>query len=185
MGKVVLASSSPRRRELLKDIFEDFSVVSPQGEEKYSCKRWGEIVKELSRLKARSVEKDYPDDLIIAADTIVVCGGKILGKPTDTNDALQMLETLSGNTHTVYSGVSLLQRGVCDSFYDKAQVTFRKLSGSEIENYVLKFKPLDKAGAYGIQETDFAKKVKGSFSCVVGLPMEILKEKLKKRGQEE
>lgn len=184
MDKVVLASSSPRRRELLKDIFENFEVVSPKAEEKYTCKRWGEIVQELARLKAESVKNHYHDALIIGADTIVVNGGKMLGKPKDVLEAAHMLKALSANTHAVYSGVCILSKGKCKSFYDKALVTFRQLSNDDIKNYVAAAMPLDKAGAYGIQETDFAIKVKGSYSCVIGLPLEMLKDKLKKMAEE-
>ncbi len=179
-----MASSSPRRKELLKDIFQNFETVSPKVEERFTYKRWGEIVKQLARLKAESVKDCYQGALIIAADTIVVSRGKMLGKPKDEIEAIEMLKDLSGSIHSVYSGVCIIYKDRRENFYDKAQVTFRKLSKEDIQNYVASEMPLDKAGAYGIQETDFAKKVKGSYSCVVGLPLEMLKEKLKKIAEE-
>lgn len=182
---VILASASPRRRELLRLLFDDFEIIAPRGEENADCRKPEDYVMELSRKKAveaagRIQEKEA---LILGADTVVVSKdgrGKdmILGKPEDERDAAKMLEALSGKTHRVVTGVTLLypgtQRGpVSRSFYEETAVTFAAMTEQEIAGYVATKEPMDKAGAYGIQggASKFITSIQGDFFNVVGLPV--------------
>ncbi len=171
----ILASGSPRRKELLGQIIKDFEIIVPNVDENLDIKNPEKLVLELSKLKANSINK-Y--GIIISADTIVVKDDKILGKPKSYNDAFNMLKSLSGDIHYVYTGVCIKDENKLDNFVVKTKIHFRKLSDNEIEKYINEKRPYDKAGSYGIQETDFCIKIEGSYTNVVGLPIEILKEKL-------
>jgi septum formation protein len=175
--RIVLASASPRRRNLLKQIGMQFSVDEsnvPEDTAGYASPR--EIVLDLSRKKAVEVASRYDEALVIGADTIVVLDGEVLGKPVDAPDAARMLRLLSGRTHDVYTGFCIIEkpggRSVRD--FEKTSVTFRELGGEEIDAYVRSGSPLDKAGAYGIQDdfgAIFVERIDGCFYTVVGFPL--------------
>lgn len=183
--KIYLASKSPRRRELLAGMGVDFEILSTDVEESYdSSLTPAEVVQYLSKLKLSTLNMaDYPANTIfIACDTIVVIDGQVIGKPHDNAEAVAMVRALSGRTHTVYSGLTVAtpQRALVD--YRATEVTFEKLSEEEIEYYVSTYKPLDKAGAYGVQEWIGCvgiKTIEGSFYNVMGLPTRLLWEMLK------
>ena len=183
-NKIVLASASPRRRELLKKITPDFTVRVSGAEEKTEeglkpC----EIVISLARQKAAAVEI-ADGETIIAADTLVAINDTVLGKPRDAQDAKRMLTLLSGKTHFVYTGVCIRTGKGSRSFYEETAVTFRELSEKEIDDYIATGEPVDKAGAYGIQGEGGAlvKSINGDFDNVVGLPVEALEKALEDDG---
>lgn len=173
--KIILASASPRRRELLGTIgIKDFIVCPAKGKELApESLSPDELVKYLSREKAREVAALYPDDLIIAADTIVWAKGRVLGKPRDEADAFNMLRLLSGDIHEVHTGITLIKGGteLCEA--ECTKVSFRELSDSEINAYIASGEPMDKAGAYGIQglASLMVSKIEGEYFTVVGLPL--------------
>lgn len=184
--KIILASASPRRRELLSQIGWEFSVQVSQVEEIITKIHPGEIVEELSGLKAGAVfSRTEGDVLVIGADTVVAHKGQILGKPIDAADAVRMLESLQNDTHQVYTGVTLCMRreGVetVRSFYESTEVDFYPMSREEIEWYVNTGEPMDKAGAYGIQGLAgrFVKQIRGDYNNVVGLPVAGLYQEVK------
>ena len=175
---VILASKSPRRKELCSNLFGDINIKTANVEENYTSVKPSSIVMELSKKKAAPIEgKD--DDLIIAADTIVYFRGEVLGKPKDDFDAFRMLSELSNHTHQVYSGVTLKYGKKTLTFYDKSEVTFKKLTKDEILDYIKTGSPKDKAGAYGIQDKWLIKSYKGSYNNILGLPTEKLLLKVK------
>lgn len=170
---VILASQSPRRRELLGLFPFSFTVkVADIDETMEPAGDPAAEVAKVSRRKAMAVERQS-DDVVIAADTIVVSRGKILGKPTDEADAFRMLEALSGHTHQVMTGLSVLRGDRCISCTEVTQVTFRSLSAGEIRRYIATKEPMDKAGSYGIQGGAglFVEKIEGDYYNVVGLPV--------------
>ena len=181
IGRLVLASSSPRRRELLADAGYQFEVVSPPMDEPDELIHKlppAQQAESLSYFKARSVADLHPDGLVLGADTVVAVGGQVLGKPTDADDARRMLRTLSSTRHCVITGVTLLgpqrQRLIAS---EVTYVTMRPMSEQDIEDYIASGEWEGKAGAYAIQETAqdrFVLKVEGSYSNVVGLPMELV-----------
>jgi septum formation protein len=178
---VILASSSPRRAELLKRIFRDFTICIPDIDENVADATSPEnLVMELAKRKARAVFVKHPECLVIGADTEVFLEGVRFGKPYDKEDAVRMLRALSGKTHQVYTGVVFCWRGGEDVFCEVSDVTFRELSDEEIEEYVCTGEPLDKAGAYGIQAGGgtFIEKIRGDKNTVVGLPLKRLKNRL-------
>lgn len=183
MRKIILASASPRRQELLKDIVSDFDVVVsdvqeivPKGVGVYDTPKF------LALLKARHVAKAYPDSIVIGSDTVVVVDDKVLNKPSDENDAVTMLKSLSGRKHKVITGCALVCGEREHSFYVTTEVEFYELTDKEILDYVATKDPLDKAGAYGIQSggKTLVKAIYGDFYNVVGLPVGILKRELEK-----
>ncbi len=177
MTKLILASASPRRQELLKNIGLDFEVIPSTVDEHINDKLTPEeIVLELSALKANDIaSKVGQDAIVIGADTIVVYQNKILGKPVDVEDAFNMLRMLSGQVHHVLTGFTLIRTK--DAFtvkdYQKTLVKFRALSDGEIKEYIQTGEPLDKAGAYGIQKIGslIVEKIEGDYFNVVGLPL--------------
>ena len=171
---VVLASASPRRRELLQTAGVEFTVrVSDADEHIEPDTPPHEAVMSLARQKALAVAQTCPDDLVIGADTVVVYGGTILGKPADAADAARMLRMLSGKTHTVYTGVCLARAGKAETFFEQTQVTFYPLTQQEIDAYIATGEPMDKAGAYGIQGRGctLVERISGDYFNVVGLPV--------------
>ncbi|MDP4087634.1 MAG: Maf-like protein [Bacillota bacterium] len=187
--KIILASASERRIELLKRVVEDFSViVSNFDEESVEFKGdFGSYVNELSKGKAFAAAYQADEEAyIIACDTIVACDGKVLGKPKDRDDAIEMLKMLSGKSHEVYSGVTVLCCGSGDfeSDFVRTEVRFSKLSEEEISKYVDTGEPMDKAGAYGIQGYGgvFVEGICGCYYSVVGLPINRLKYILRDMG---
>lgn len=178
---IILASQSPRRYELMKLTGFEFVVKPSEADENISEKLSPEeTVKVLSMRKALVLKND--DDIIIGADTVVAIDGEILGKPKDKEEAFCMLKKLSGRTHSVFTGVTVLKNNKSETFFEETKVTFYDISDEEIKNYVETKEPLDKAGAYGIQEKGglFVKKIDGDFNNVVGLPMSRLFRVLKK-----
>ncbi len=182
--KVKLASNSPRRRELLSGLGIDYEVkVLPDIEETYPASLQGEeIPVYIAREKAAAYRKDMEaDELIITADTIVYIDGEVLGKPKDEADACRMLGKLSGRTHQVITGVCLTTVGFQKAFASVTEVTFASLSEEEIRYYVSRYRPFDKAGAYGVQEWIgyvAVTGIRGSFYNVMGLPVQRLYQEL-------
>ena len=176
--RVVLASNSPRRKELLAEILPNFEIIPSFAPEITTEKEPRKVVMELAEHKATDVWNKNRDALVIGCDTVVNLDGKVLGKPQDALDATNMLNCLSGKTHFVHTGVCVLWKDEKRAFCETTAVTFRQLSQKEIANYVSCGAPMDKAGAYGIQECDFVSEFCGSYNNVMGLPTEQLKKVL-------
>ena len=172
---IILASGSPRRKQLLEMLGLEFQVIPAKGEEVIPHGAGpDEAVQALSAQKAASVAAERPaEDVIIAADTIVWYNGAILGKPRDEQEAARMLSSLSGNTHTVYTGVTVRKGDTVVTGAEETQVRFRKLSGREIDAYIATGEPMDKAGSYGIQGYGamFVSHLEGDYFSVMGLPL--------------
>lgn len=182
---VVLASNSPRRKELLKRLGIPFKVRTLFGiDESYPDTLRGEdIVRYISRNKANAYRTSMaPNELLITADTIVYLGGQVMGKPRSAEDAKAMLHLLSGNVHQVITGVTIVAGERMDNFAVTSQVKFADITDEEIDFYVDNYLPFDKAGAYGIQEwigLVAVEEIKGSYFNVVGLPVQRLYQRLK------
>jgi septum formation protein len=178
---LILASLSPRRRELLGLITPDFITVDPAVEESLPADTSPrDAVRLLALRKAAQVARDYPEDTVIGADTVVVLGDRLLGKPQDAVDAVAMLSALSGRGHRVYTGVAIV-RGKEEIVFDEVTtVHFRELTAEEIAAYVASGEPLDKAGAYGIQGRAalFISGIVGDYYNVMGLPVCALAQKM-------
>ena len=186
--KFILASSSPRRQMLLKRLNISFDIMPPDidetiiipdgNPEKYCI--------DLAKLKANDISPHYPNKVIIGADTIVVIGDEILCKPENKTSAKYMLNKLNNSIHQVYTGVSIIwdENKIYHSFAEITSVTFRNLKDEEIDYYIQSFPPLDKAGAYGIQDWSaiFVKEIKGCYDNVVGFPISRFYQELKKIG---
>ncbi|MEC2076784.1 Maf family protein [Metabacillus fastidiosus] len=172
--RLILASGSPRRRELLENLRIPFSVVVSEIEEIIDPKLSpAETVMSLALQKAEAVAENYQDAYVMGADTVVVLDDQILGKPKDEADAVNMLKKLSGKTHDVFTGVALVHGTENHLFYERTKVTFWDLSEQEIYEYAATKEPLDKAGAYGIQGFGslLVKEIHGDYFSVVGLPV--------------
>ena len=184
--KIILASASPRRRELFSLICSDFCVeVSDVDESSVSEKTPAELCMALSRLKAEDVASRHPDSCVIGADTIVCVDETVLGTPADRDDAFRMLSMLSGRSHHVLTGICVCYEGkTVSNTYCDTEVFFKPLSPSEIDRYISSGDPFDKAGAYGIQNgaARFCEKINGDFFNVVGLPVNLLYETLTGSG---
>ena len=182
--RLILASSSPRRRHLLAEAGFDFEVVPPATEEPLELAAGlppAQQAEALAYFKARSVAGDHPQAFVLGADTVVAVGGGVLGKPADRPEAGQMLRCLSGTRHAVITGVALLgPRGFRRIDSETTFVTMRPMSDGEVEAYLASGEWMGKAGAYAIQETAdrFVDKVEGSFRNVVGLPVELISRML-------
>jgi septum formation protein len=180
---LILASASPRRVELLRELGVQFRVVTTDAQEaRHEQLTAGELCQINAYRKARAVAKRHPTSLVLGADTLVYQGTELFGKPADLAEARRMLRGLQGRTHQVVTGVCLMHlRGHrCRIFVDNTAVTFRPLTGGQIESYLASINPLDKAGAYAIQEKGdtIVERIEGSRSNVVGLPMERVKVEL-------
>lgn len=211
--RLVLASASPRRRELLSQIGLEFSVMPSTKEENAKTTEAGALVQELSRQKAVDIweqlsgdqgqnpdtdqeqiseetqepnlnGKRQPELLVIGADTVVCCEGKILGKPHSREAAAEMLTALQGRSHEVYTGVTLYSQSETVTFFECTQVEFYPMTEVEISEYIDSKEPMDKAGAYGIQGLGarFVKGIRGDYNNVVGLPVGRLYQELKSHG---
>lgn len=211
--RLVLASASPRRRELLSQIGLEFSVMPSTKEENAKTTEAGALVQELSRQKAVDIweqlsggqgqnpdadqeqiseetqepnlnGKRQPELLVIGADTVVCCEGKILGKPHSREAAAEMLTALQGRSHDVYTGVTLYSQSETVTFFECTQVEFYPMTEVEISEYIDSKEPMDKAGAYGIQGLGarFVKGIRGDYNNVVGLPVGRLYQELKSHG---
>jgi len=183
--KILLASKSPRRRELLSQLRIPFNVITIGGIDENFPESIPliEVPQYVSNLKADAFQSQIKDnELVITADTMVICGNRIMGKPKDTNEAKSMLRFLSGKTHQVATGVTISTHDRRTSFTTVTNVTFADISNEEINYYVENFLPLDKAGAYGIQEwigVAAVCDINGSFYNVMGLPVHRLFQELK------
>ena len=180
---IVLASKSPRRQQLMKNITTDFVVdVSHIDESSSLSLPPEEAVKDIAKRKGLDIAKRHPNEIVISADTIVVIDNEIIGKPVDEEDAKRILRKLSGRTHQVLTAFCLLKN---DKFYEEvvsSDVLFENLSEELIDSYVKSGSPMDKAGAYGAQDNnDFkiVKKIMGSWSNVIGFPVEEIEKALK------
>ncbi len=198
-SRLILASGSPRRKELLEQIGADFEILPAKGEEVITSDIPSQVVMELSAQKAEEVAGRYEKELVVekacwedrktvvilGADTVVAYENKILGKPKDEADAVRMLQMLAGNTHSVFTGVTLLieQAGKREkkTFFAETKVTMYPMSKEEIEAYVATREPMDKAGAYGIQGkcAAYIERIEGDYNNVVGLPVSLVYQTLK------
>jgi len=182
---IILGSASPRRKELLNKIINNFKIkVIPINEDVFNDKKNGELAMELSFQKSLAFSDSIKDnDLIITSDTVVCINNETLGKAKDKNQAVNMLSKLSDDTHCVYTGITIFTKQKTHTFFDKTEVTFYKLSKKEINFYIDNYKPYDKAGAYGIQEwigNIGIKEIKGCYYNVMGLPLHKLYRELRK-----
>ncbi|WP_456273880.1 Maf family protein [Bacillus sp. AK031] len=185
MSNLILASGSPRRKDLLQQIQLSFTVSISHADETYSeGSPPHEVVMELAKRKALSVAKDNPGSFVIGSDTVVVHQDEILGKPADSTHAKQMLRALSGNTHSVYTGVAIVKDDQQKLFYKKTDVTFWELAEEEIDTYTASGEPIDKAGGYGIQGFGafLVKEIHGDYFSVVGLPISQVYRSLQEMG---
>lgn len=202
MSQIILASASPRRKALLEQIGMEFEICPAKGEEVITESRPDAVVLELSRQKAEEVaagvltyNEQHPDlatpqdILVIGADTVVAYGDEILGKPKDEEDAKRMLTLLQGNTHSVYTGITLVfidksGRTGESCFFEKTDVTMYPMDEDEINRYIATGEPMDKAGSYGIQGrcAIYIKQIEGDYNNVVGLPVARLYQELRRVG---
>jgi len=176
MKKLVLASGSPRRREILEQMGLCFTVCPSHGEEVVTCTDPEEVVKELSLQKAREVAGRIAEPaLVIGSDTVVACDGEIMGKPTDEEDAFRMLKRLQGSTHMVYTGVAVMDteaQEILVHFAAGTEVSMYPMTDDWIRAYIYTGEPMDKAGAYAIQGgcAPYIREIRGEYSNVVGFP---------------
>lgn len=192
MKKIILASASPRRRELLEQIGLKFEVIPGKGEEIITKQVPSEVVEELSFQKAMEVADHVCDAIVIGADTVVCQNGQIMGKPTDREDATRMLGNLQGNTHSVYTGVTVLVKDATGkiiashTFSRETKVHVYPMTEQEIRRYIDTGEPMDKAGGYGIQGAFAAwvESIEGDYNNVVGLPVSALWQVLKTYTEE-
>lgn len=187
--RFVLASGSPRRRQLLSEAGYEFEVISPPADEAtHSWLTIRELTIWNAARKAAGVSQTAPDAVVLAADTLVTIDGEVLGKPNDLEDAVRILRRLSGRAHEVWTAVRInhAARSRSQSFHEMSRVHFRKLHDRAIRDYLAKIDPLDKAGAYAAQGhgTEIIERIDGSYSNVVGLPMEATTRALRAFGIE-
>jgi septum formation protein len=183
--RLILASKSPRRRELLRGLGLDFIVKAKEVNEDFADNMdISQVAKYLAEKKALSYRPDLEEnDLILTADTVVIINGEILNKPQDKEEALRMLKKLSGGVHQVITGVGIMDKHKMVVFDDLTEVHFKKMGEEELVSYIESYRPFDKAGAYGVQEWIgyvAVYKIVGSFYNVMGLPVHRIYEELKK-----
>lgn len=180
--KIILASKSPRRQELLRQMDIDFRIVLKEVDESYpEYLSPEEVAVYIAEKKAKAYDDILTDEAVLTADTIVCIDGLILGKPNDAAHGVEMLQRLSGRVHKVITGVCIVYKNEYNLFHDVSEVFFRTLSNEEITTYVEKYKPFDKAGSYGIQEwmgITAIQRIEGSYTNVVGLPTEKVYQQL-------
>jgi septum formation protein len=185
MPNLILASSSPRRKELLENLQLQFQIYSSDVDESFEQGTPSEeIVMSLAERKANAVFAEHPDDFVIGSDTIVVCDGLVLGKPSGRDEAVSMLKLLSGRAHDVFTGVAIVTPEKRVRFFEKTEVHFWELTDTEIEFYADSGEPLDKAGGYGIQGLGsmLVKRIEGDYFAVMGLPVSRTVRELRKAG---
>lgn len=188
--QVILASGSPRRKELLELIGVDFKIITSNKEEIITSTNPEEVVKELSLMKAEDVAEGVTGPaIILGADTVVAHGGRILGKPKDAEDAVNMIRSFAGDDHFVYTGVCIIRKEADGSvkkisFAEGTRVTVYPMTEEEIERYVASGEPMDKAGAYAIQGlfAPYIKGIEGDYYNIVGFPIAGIYQKLKEEG---
>ena len=176
--KYILASKSPRRKELLSEIIGDFEIITADVDETLPFKAHPNTeVKYLAVYKGAAVAKDYPEAVVISSDTLVEVDGDALGKPKDKADAFNMLRRLSGRAHNVHTGVAVHFNGKCQAGVATTQVYFREMTDEEINEYIDSGDPMDKAGSYGIQSGGgkFVERIEGDYDTVVGLSIKLTK----------
>ena len=187
MTKIILASGSPRRKDLLAQVGIPFEVIVSNADETISGPP-EQQVQALALRKAKAVQDERPNsaEIIIAADTLVYIDAKVLGKPQNPQEAFDMLKTLSGRGHTVYTGVALLGKNHKRVFADSTNVYFRNLTDHEIRAYIATGEPMDKAGAYGVQDKGalLVDRIEGDYFTVVGLPVAKVAAALREMGAE-
>ena len=184
--KWILASASPRRKELLAELIEEFDIIPSLADENLVGDFTPEmLVKALAELKAKEVASrpENKGKMVVGSDTVVAFDGKVLGKPKDEADAFRMLKMLSGKAHAVYTGVCFVRQDEDGYFVDtraeKTAVYFNDLTDEWIKEYIQGGSPMDKAGAYGIQDGGLVERIEGSYTNVVGFPIELVKEMMK------
>ncbi len=170
--RLILASKSPRRYDLLSPHFSVTKVVTCDVEEKFTQIEPNKIVEELAKAKLADLPQKFPNDIVISGDTIVWYNGMLYGKPKDKADAYAMLTELSGNYHYVYSGFAVAYKGKIVSGYDKCDILFKKLSDKVIKDYIATGSPMDKAGSYGIQDGVVVDSFVGDINTIIGLPLD-------------
>jgi len=183
--KYILASKSPRRNELFSLVVDEFrTIVADVDERSVRADSPSELCMKLAELKCKAVAQDYAEDCVIGADTIVAVSGEVLGKPEDEEDAARMLRMLSGRSHHVLTGICIKAPSADIVTYCDTEVFFKDLSEEEIDEYIRSGDPFDKAGAYGIQNgaARFCRKISGDFFNVVGLPVNLVYEKMRGSG---
>ena len=181
---LILASASPRRRELMACTGIPFQVITADAEEMKTGEP-EDLVMENARRKARAVWEKHPDSVVLGADTVVYQDGSVLGKPRDREDARAMLRRLSGAWHTVYTGVCVITPdGKADVRCDASRVQFVPLTDADIQRYIDSGEPMDKAGAYAVQGRAgmYVSRIEGSSSNVIGLPMHLVRDMLREAG---
>lgn len=180
--KIILGSKSPRRKELLSLLGYEFNVVVSDVDENVTYTTHQEMVLKIALKKAEPISASYPDDLIICADTIVVCNDVILGKPKDKEDCRKMIKFLENKDHFVSTAVVLVYKNQTYHFIEETQVWVSKISDEEIEEYISTTEPYDKAGGYGIQGifSKFIEKINGDYYNVMGLPISRLYKEIKR-----
>ena len=177
---IVLASKSPRRKEILKDLDYDFIVCPAKKDEVFDLNLGlDEALKKVAESKAKEVKESYLDSIIISADTIVCLDDKILGKPKSKKDAIHTLKSLSNRKHQVKTGVCIIYKNQTFLRVETTDVYFKKLADEDILSYVNSGKCMDKAGSYGIQECDFVDHIEGDYTNVVGLPKYVVETMMK------
>ncbi|MBE4908145.1 septum formation inhibitor Maf [Bacillus luteolus] len=185
MKRLILASGSPRRKELLNNLQTPFEISVSDIEEVVDPQLVPEqVVMSLAEQKARDVAKKYPNDFVLGADTIVVYDHQILGKPKDKQESYTMLKLLSGQVHEVLTGVAIIVGEDAVTFFERTEVEFWELTDEEIWKYINSGEPADKAGSYGIQELGsvLVKRISGDYFSVVGLPISRTIRELQKLG---
>lgn len=185
MRTIILASASPRRKELLEQIGLTFTVIPSEAEEVITKQVPSEVVEELSRQKAEDVAGRIAEGIVIGSDTVVCQNGQIMGKPSDREAAREMLRQIQGNTHSVFTGVTVLVKesgeSISHTFFRETKVHVYPMAEQEIEKYLNTGEPMDKAGAYGIQGkfAAYVESIEGDYNNVVGLPVSALWQILK------
>ncbi len=178
--RIILASASPRRKEILSKLGVDFEIIVSNADENINESNPEILVERLSEIKAKKILQKAGSNgtLILAADTVVVLEDKVLGKPSSKEDAYFMLSSLSGKRHSVHTGVSVIFNGKIETTHDTTDVFFREILDEEIKQYIETDEPYDKAGSYAIQGIagKFIDKIEGSFSNVMGLPEETVRK---------
>ncbi|MBI9010406.1 MAG: septum formation protein Maf [Tenericutes bacterium] len=183
MKRIILASNSPRRKELMKVLDVEFEINASDIEEEIDPKlEHDDLVMDLAFQKAYAIFKDNKDAIVLGFDTLVVLDDYVLGKPKDEEEAKLFLKLLSGRTHRVLTGCTILTNGYSKSFYSDAFVTFMELSEEDIDEYIQTGEPMDKAGAYGIQAygAKLVKSISGDYFTIVGFPVAMINVELKK-----
>jgi len=180
--KYILASASPRRKDLLKEVVDVFEVVPANTDEVLNLNNGiYKAIEDIALEKALDISVSYPNDITIGADTVVYCDNEVMLKPVDFEDAFRILKKLSVSKQSVITGVAICKDTCCKTFYEETVIEFQNMDDEWIAHYINTNKPFDKSGSYGIQEIDskYIKSILGDITNVIGLPVERLKVELK------